>query len=237
MSDKLVTIITSVYRPKFFKEFVQDTIRQTIFEDCQWEIFEVGVENKSYKESLPDNVNYQTAQSRLSIYQVWNSIIKESKTPFLCNYNVDDRSSNIHLEKLVDTLELNESLDMAYCPNFETQQENETFEKNSSNNKGFPCNTFDVDSYWKNNSAHARPCWRASLHDRFGYFDESYKICADYEFWLRCIKGGAVFSKACALPLYLYYRSPVGASSSQDGVKDALEEIKAIRIKYGYLGE
>jgi tetratricopeptide (TPR) repeat protein len=30
-----------------------------------------------------------------------------------------------------------------------------------------------------------QPVWRRSVHDDYGYFDASYRISADYEFWLR----------------------------------------------------
>jgi glycosyltransferase involved in cell wall biosynthesis len=35
------------------------------------------------------------------------------------------------------------------------------------------------------------PMWRRSLHERYGYFDESFTIAGDWEFWLRCVVGGA----------------------------------------------
>lgn len=233
--EKLVTIATSVYQPKFFDEFVQDTMSQTIFKDCQWEIFEVGVEDKSYKKTLPDNVRYRTTQSRLSVYDVWNEIAKDTKTPYLANYNVDDRSAVNHLETLVGALEIYDDVGMVYCPNLETSVENETFLNNSSNNKGFPCHSFDPNHYWKNNSAHARPCWRKSLHDKHGYFDTNYRICADYEFWLRCISKGEKFYKVCVSPLYLYHRNKEGVSSAQENLKEAFKEIEQIKRTYGYI--
>jgi hypothetical protein len=230
--DKILTILTSVYKPNFFEDFVNDTISQTIFEDCKWEIFEVGVDEPSYKKTLPDNVRYRSAKKRTSVYEEWNRLAKESKTPYLANYNCDDRSNKIHLETLVNYLEIDYDSSMAYCPNLETNKENETFESNSAGNSGFPCYAFDAEKYWLNNSAHARPVWRKTLHDKYGYFNTDYKICADYDFWLKCIQGGEKFAKAVQNPLYLYYRNPEGVSSKKDSLQDALKEIDKIRKSY-----
>jgi len=30
-----------------------------------------------------------------------------------------------------------------------------------------------------------QPLWRRSIHERHGWFDESFKVAGDYEFWLR----------------------------------------------------
>ena len=232
MSEKLVTIITSVYRPKFFKEFVEDTLSQTIFEDVEWKILEVGVSEKSYKKTLPENVCYKTLDSRISVYEAWNTMICDSSAPYIANYNVDDRSATNHLESLTGILEIYDDASMVYCPNLETNKENETFKANSSLGRGFPCFSFDPFTYWRNNSAHARPCWRRSLHKKHGMFDTSYKVCSDYEFWLRCINGGEIFYKISASPLYLYHRNNEGVSSSDSGVKKGMEEIKLIQKTY-----
>jgi hypothetical protein len=49
------------------------------------------------------------------------------------------------------------------------------------------------------------PMWRKSLHDKYGYFDESFKIVGDWEFWLRVMKAG---EKIChieqSLGVYLW---------------------------------
>jgi len=62
------------------------------------------------------------------------------------------------------------------------------------------------------NSPHCAPMWRRSLHDRFGYFDESYTSAGDYEFWVRCAMRGAVLKGIPDL-LTLYYQNPNGMST------------------------
>lgn len=66
-------------------------------------------------------------------------------------------------------------------------------------------NNGEIISY---NIPHCSPVWRKSLHDRFGFFDETnYGTYADKEFWLRCSSGGAVFN-LIQEPLVLYLENP-----------------------------
>lgn len=225
--EKLITIITSVYNypQEKFDLFFEDTIRQTIFNLCQWEIFEVGGNNLDVP-NLP-NVRYTSVEKRLTVYEVWNLIIKGSRTPYFANYNCDDRSHPQHLEILLAYLLRNPSVRMAYCPNIETNVDGETFETTKSV-QGFPCLPFDKNTYHRCNSGHARPVWARSLHETVGFFDERYVSAADFDFWLRCIRAGVEFAKVGDEPLYLYYRNPEGISSSAEGVPIAMKEIGEI---------
>ena len=234
-THKYITIVTSIYKPLHFEKFLENTLNQSIFSECQLELYEVGVDEPSYKGPLPDNANYRINNSRISVYRAWNEIIASSKTEFLCNYNIDDRSKSNHIEVLANALDLDDNASLAYCPNLETSVANETMEDNSSEGRGFPCYAFDSETYWKNNSCHARPLWRKSLHNKYGYFDTLYSTCSDFDFWLRCIQRGEKFIKACNDPLYLYFRNPKGVSSSKSGVEKGILEILDIRKKYGYI--
>lgn len=77
------------------------------------------------------------------------------------------------------------------------------------------------------------PMWRKSLHNRFGYFDESYKIAGDWEIWIRAAFGGASF-KRIPLPLGIYYKNPYGLSTNQQNPL-ALQEHNLVKKKYIYL--
>ena len=47
--------------------------------------------------------------------------------------------------------------------------------------------------------------WRRSLHDAFGAFDESYQYAGDYEFFLRCLAGGARIKRIDATTGLFYW--------------------------------
>ena len=79
------------------------------------------------------------------------------------------------------------------------------------------------------------PLWRKSLHDRFGFFDESYKTAADGDFWLRCAVGGAKISMVNH-PVGLYYENPSGRSTNPETLNEMILEVQTMRQKYlGYL--
>jgi hypothetical protein len=73
------------------------------------------------------------------------------------------------------------------------------------------------------------PMWRKSLHDRFGYFSELYKVCGDYEFWLRIAAYGTKMVHLDGA-LGVYKNRPESAEHRQPGVAQA--EKKQIQEYY-----
>jgi hypothetical protein len=70
------------------------------------------------------------------------------------------------------------------------------------------------------------PMWRKSLHDDYGYFGEKFKVCGDYEFWLRLGSHGVKFHHIPqALGMYtkrsasLEHRDPLVTLAEDDFVK------------------
>ena len=81
------------------------------------------------------------------------------------------------------------------------------------------------------NLPHNHPVWRRTLHDKFGLFDEQYGSAGDWEFWLRCVKGGAQF-KLIPEDLGLYYFNPSGISTSTANQSWKRQEENRIREMY-----
>jgi hypothetical protein len=81
------------------------------------------------------------------------------------------------------------------------------------------------------------PLWKKQLHDRFGYFDESYKTAADGDFWLRCCVGGSNI-KMVNHPVGLYYENPNGRSTNPETLQEMISEVMMMRSKYSqYIGK
>ena len=74
--------------------------------------------------------------------------------------------------------------------------------------------------------------WRRSMHENYGYFDESFKRVGDWEMWCRIVSKGAIFKKISKI-LGLYYLNPHGMST--DGNPLIQAERRRIMQKYGYL--
>jgi len=75
------------------------------------------------------------------------------------------------------------------------------------------------------------PLWKKNLHDKFGYFDTSYKTAADGDFWLRCAVNGANI-KLINHPVGLYYENPTGRSTNPETLSEMINEVFDMRRKY-----
>jgi hypothetical protein len=62
------------------------------------------------------------------------------------------------------------------------------------------------------------------MHDKAGYFDESFRYAGDHELWLRAVRNGCEFKRVKGAH-GLYYMNPDGLSTSQaNAVKRYKEE-------------
>jgi len=127
-------------------------------------------------------------------------------------------------------LEKKEYIDLVYYRTLETDLPNETTENNSAKTE-FPCIDFSFDNLIRVNSPHCQPMWRKSIHERFGYFNESLKFAADYDMWLRAAERGANMQRINEI-LGLYYRNPQGISSKEETLMDAVQEVNQLKMQY-----
>lgn len=74
------------------------------------------------------------------------------------------------------------------------------------------------------------PIWRIDLHTRFGLFDESYQSAGDYEFFVRCMFGGAKVTYILQNVGTFLKRPDAISSPSGAGPREAL---RILRKYYG----
>ena len=79
----------------------------------------------------------------------------------------------------------------------------------------------------------SQPMWRADLHGRHGYFDETYLSAGDWEFWLRISERGERFLKIDDV-MGLYYSNPNGIEHSNPAGR---YEAELIKRRYNILPE
>jgi glycosyltransferase involved in cell wall biosynthesis len=77
---------------------------------------------------------------------------------------------------------------------------------------------------------HPSTITRRSLYEKYGYFDKSYKIAMDYEFWIRCFARDVVVDLV-SIPVSRFDQSGV---SSVDG-KLIKSEVRKIIRRYFWL--
>lgn len=86
--------------------------------------------------------------------------------------------------------------------------------------------------YISYNIPHCMPIWRKDLH-KYGYFDENtYGVCADYEFWLRILKEKKDSMFMITNKPIILYLEDIKSHNRRDSNKNKLDEV----LKEVYLG-
>lgn len=214
-------------------------LNQSIFNDIEFLFVDCCSMQNEKEYILPltykyNNVKYHKLDQDPGLYASWNIAIKMCNSTLISNWNIDDRK-NIHsLEILSKAFDRDQSLDMAYGITYVSNIANEKYEDNSYENI-YPCLPHSLHNLLLNNSPHCMPMWKKNLHDRFGWFDETYKTASDGDMWLRCAVGGARI-KMINHPVGLYFHNPTGRSTNPAHLNEMINEVNSMRQKYiGYL--
>jgi glycosyltransferase involved in cell wall biosynthesis len=215
-----VSIITSVYNgDQFISNFMEDITKQTIFDQCELIMINANSpgneENiiKRYMKIFP-NIIYLKLGDDPGLYAVWNMAIKMAKGEYIMNANLDDASKHNAIEVHAHELDQNPHIDLVYAGYLITNNPNETFEKNSAQRRCFlKLREFSIETMTACTPG-PRPMWRKSMHERFGYFDETFKLAGDLEMWLRAVSLGAKFKKIGRSSYHLFYDNPNGISKN-----------------------
>ena len=119
------------------------------------------------------------------LFHAWNIGIRASEGQYLTNLNSDDRLKNDALEIMSRTLDRAPEIALVYADSLITEKADETFEKNSSGGRTFGWPHYSHARLLRGCFCGPHPMWRRKLHDEMGYFDPSFRLDGDYEFWLR----------------------------------------------------
>jgi glycosyltransferase involved in cell wall biosynthesis len=235
-----ICLITSVYKAsQFIDQLLDDVTSQTVFQQsCEWILLDANPSNDSYEEDAIRNyslhypqIHYQRLPHDPGIYALWNQAIRMSDAPFITNINCDDRRAPHALELQARLLQSRPEIDLVYNDNYWVYQPNINWKSLPWRAEKSNMAEFSRDAMMSFNLPHNNPMWRRTLHDRFGFFDTNYRSAADWEFWLRCINGGAQFMKH-PKPLGIYYRNPTGMSTNADHDHWKHAEEQEIRARY-----
>lgn len=234
-NDILVSAIVSVYNSeKFIKGCLDDLLNQTLYKNGNLEIIVVNSGSEQNEEKIIldyknkyDNIIYIKTEQRETIYQAWNRAIKIAKGKFITNANTDDRHSKIAFEKMLNAFQMNPAIDVVYADEFVTNIPNDTFDSKTKK-KIIRWSNFVKEFLLFGCFIGPHPMWKKSLHDKFGYFDESLNVVGDYEFWLR-ISHDAMFYHLNEI-LGLYYYSENSVEHKNKKLTD--EENENVQKKY-----
>ena len=230
-----LSVIVSIYNgEKFLEQFLQNVLNQSCINDIEVLLLDAQSTDSTKKiiENFKhDSLKYILLDKKYSIYETWNIAIKIAKSDLVSNWNIDDRRKNSSLETQISFMEQNLNCDVCYGYIAWSFKENEKFEENNLINL-YPCYDVNFKTMMENNSPHCMPLWRKNLHDKFGLFDISYETAADFDFWMKCLEGKAIFSKLYEV-IGLYYYNPNGLSTSMKSTN--MQEGASIKQKYKHL--
>jgi hypothetical protein len=236
------SLFCSFYKgQKFIESFIDNILEQTIFKNIEFIFLNCNSPENEEQYILPltqkySNIKYYKLDYDPGLYAAWNIATTKCSASIIGNWNVDDRKNKEGLEILLYQFDKDPELDIVYGFTYVSHKANEKYIDNDYN-QIYPYLPHSFENLLRNNSPHCMPLWKKNLHDRFGYFDESYRTASDGDFWLRCAVGGAKI-KMVNHPVGLYYENPSGRSTNPETLKDMVNEVQTMRNKYiGYLGK
>lgn len=205
----VVSAIVSTYNAeRFIRECLKDLEEQTISDRLEIIVVNTGSEQneraivKEFQEKY-SNIRYIETDQRETVYAAWNRGIKVAKGKYITNANTDDRHRKDAFEVMLNILENLPEVALVYADMIITQVENETFE-NCTPAGHFRWLNWDRQKLLQGFCFMGpQPMWRKSLHEEYGYFDDSFVTSGDYEFWLRTSQTHDFLHIPAVLGLYL----------------------------------
>jgi len=231
-----ISLITSMFKgEKYIEKFLNNITSQTVFDKCELII----IDAKSPENEFPiiekymkqySNIKYKRLENDPGIYGAWNVGIRMASGKYLTNANLDDIKSREQIEIMVNCLEKNPKIDLAYSESYITALDNEAYEKNSSEGKTYPIADFSDEAMVKCLPG-CMPVWRKSMHEKVGYFDESFRHAGDHEMWLRSVRAGSKFKRISGTH-GLYYMNSAGLSTSKETAINCYKEEQQVFWEY-----
>ncbi|MBD2590111.1 glycosyltransferase [Limnothrix sp. FACHB-406] len=232
-----MTVIVSVYCSElFFEGLLKDLVAQTSFRRKEIELIVIDSASPENEQEIirrfielhPDQIRYYRSHSRETIYAAWNRAIQGARGKYLINANADDRLRPDAIEVMARYLDEHPDVAMVYPYQLITDIPNETFETTQAN-RVFNWTTFNPEWLAQGYNLGSHLMWRASLHQKYGYFRPDLKSAGDYEFVLRIAKT----EKIVCIPevLGLYYNNQQGLSMN---IAAALPETRRVQAEYGF---
>ncbi|MGA1826491.1 MAG: glycosyltransferase, partial [bacterium] len=232
--EYLISAIVSTYNAEgFIRGCIEDLEEQTIADRLEIIIINSGSEQNEEAivkelQQRYKNIVYIKTKERENLYTAWNRGIKAARGKYITNANTDDRHAKDAFKRMTDILEENPTIALVYAGLHITKTENETFD-----------NCTKIGSYnwydWDRNILLDKGCfigpqpiWRKKVHDLYGYFDESFIVSGDYEFWLRISQTADFYY--LKMPLGLYLQSPSSIEHTNKNLK--ISEIRKIISLY-----
>jgi len=188
----IISAIVSTYNSeRFIHGCLEDLEAQTIADRIEIIVVNSGSEQneeaivKAFQQKY-SNIKYIKTDKRETVYAAWNRGIRASSSgQYITNANTDDLRRADACERMAKALDALPDIALVYANLIITENENEIFDKCTP--VGKYCWRDWNREYLLNGQCFMgpQPMWKRTLHDEYGYFDETMVTSGDYEFWLR----------------------------------------------------
>jgi len=205
------------------------------YQEFEWVVVDGG--SRDYTESIiRDNSNnfiFLTMPSS-TIYEAWNYALKKVKHNWVMFLGDDDcfidsKSLSLIVKKIQLLKKIKNKKN--YLLSFQTLQEDASGNLNLSQN--FDHKVIKTKMHYSMPIRHQALIHNKSIFAKIGYFDTSYRIAADYDFFIRATNNG--FKPEYQLESILIC-SYGGVSTSYSKSYQASKEMISIQCKYNLIG-
>ena len=162
---------------------------------------------------------------REGLYATWNRGILLANSPYITNWNVDDVRLPDSLRNQADALDRNKDAALAYGDFVIV----DTYGKKEGRNVCEP--EFDANNptFFRHHHIGCFSMWRKDIHDKIGYFDEQFRLVADFDFQVRVARQYPMIKIKEPLGFYLE-GTPNNLSSN---LSFQFMEISVLHLRYG----
>ena len=231
----LVSAIVSTYNSeRFIRGCFEDLEAQTIADRVEIIVVNSGSEQneeaivKEFQQEY-SNIKYIKTDQRETVYAAWNRAIKASTGKYITNANTDDRRFSDAIEILVNVLEENPEVALAYGDFDVTDVEN-CIPKNANIIEKMVYPAYKRGTLLESCYPGPMPLWRKSVHGEFGYFNESFVSAGDREFWCRISQKYPM--RHTKKNVGVYYRNPEGIENRNKSIGIVQQEADRISMRY-----
>ncbi len=221
---KKLTVITVNYNEKNLEETLESVVNQT-WQDFEWIVVDGGSrkEFQDIFEKYKYRINKFISEPDDGVYNAMNKGIQLASGEYLNFLNAGDSYYCTNTLKDVYTYLKNGKADV-YCGNA-----NHIREDNGLNWVSSLPKRIDKEFFFEGGVNHQASFIKRELFDKFGLYDEKYKIVSDYEKWLEFIANGAKFEQ---IPDIVSNFKLGGISTSESQSSITNEELDTIILKY-----
>ena len=248
-----VSALVSTYNSAaFFKGRIEDLMRQSLWQRGELEIVVINAGSKQdeayyIKEYIRQGIPLTVITSlREPLYSSWNRGIRIAQGDYISSANTDDRLCPDAYLIMADALDSHPEVELVYGDSTVTTTPNAVWGEDYAISTEAPYLTgrlawpeFEGRTLLQHCYMGPSPMWQAAIHDRIGYFDESYMIAGDYEMWLRMAANGIDMLRIDdVLGLFYWHPSQLGrqaaAQSRMESRRAILKYQETIKVRWAH---